>query len=115
MRLFRKELEILDRRLSEAEKFCDELISENKSLQRQLIEERKELFEDKKQLELDKSIFEKERENAFEVAHMQNGHLEAELAFIKEHRMLPVECKFFTKMPRIPQSMKKLKKKNKRL
>lgn len=104
------ELTILDGRLIKAQEFCDELIAENRKLQQNLIRERNELFEETRSLELEKGLFETEKKNIFRIADMKTEHLEAELEFIKEHRMLPAECKFYSTKSK-PSVMKKLKKK----
>lgn len=111
MGLFKKdETDILDKRLIKSQEFNDELILKNKKLHQELINEFNMFKIEKTQLELDKELFKKERECAFKVADSRYEHLEKELDFIKEHRMLPAECKFYTKMPRTPSAPKKLKK-----
>ena len=111
MNLFRKsnEISFLDERLRKSTEEVNDLIEENRELRNQLIDERNALFLERRQLELDKKLFEKEKAAIHQSACMQTEHLTAELEFIKKHRMLPAECKFYKEMPKVPSVMKKLR------
>ena len=107
----RNELEYVENRIMLLQRQISGLIEENKQLQEEIIDERKEYFLAKKQLEIDRGMFDKDVTNAFRCANSEVEHLTAELEFIKKYRMLPEDCKFYSTPPKVPRMMKKLKNK----
>ena len=113
LRLWKRNvLELLDERLVKAEEFNNKVMRDNLTLQETLVKERNALHTDRQILEQEKADFNLEKESIFKAAHRERVHLEAELEFIKKHRMLPADCKFYTTVPRTPRPLKKLKKVN---